>query len=103
MADLTRESMKVLQEKSATPLRPGRMKGALHWWQRRSEDWASRQPRQKECRQGRVRGSSKVFWHIGHLVSLSTEGKGKETKQKKDDGEGVSEHRETKGKFIRDG
>ena len=30
--------MKVLHEKSATPLRPGRVKGALHWWQRRSED-----------------------------------------------------------------
>jgi len=90
LADLTRESIKELQEKSATMLRPGRVKGALHWWQRRSEDldlavycWASRQPRQKECRQERVRGSSKVFWHIGHLVSLSTEGKGK-AKQKKE-------------------
>jgi len=30
LADLTRELMKELQEKSATPLRPGRVKGALH-------------------------------------------------------------------------
>jgi len=82
--------MKELQGKSVTPLRLGRMKGALHRWQQRSEDldlavnsWASRQPRQKECRQGRVRGSSKVFSHIGHLVSLSTEGKEKAKRTRK--------------------
>jgi len=74
--------MKGLQVQAPTPSITGGVKGAPHWWQRRSEEvdravafWVSRQARQKVWRQDRVRGSVNIFLHMGHLRSWSTAGK----------------------------